>query len=182
MAALIGGKTVNSWGVIPINPDAASRQREVKNKDGDIDELFTNALGIRWLVIDECSTISPQLLAQLDSALRRAAQRHPYARTGSRGRPFGGINIVFAGDLWQLPPVRAIALSANPYKHGVYSMAEKKIFRMFWRREEDGIQQTFELTESKRTTDAWLKAVLKADRIGAETWDCLLYTSPSPRD
>ena len=88
---------------------------------------------------------------------------------------------MFAGDLWQLPPVRAIALFANPYKHGVYSMAEKKIFRMFWRREEDSIQQTFELTESKRTTDAWLKAVLKADRIGAETWEmyCFIHGLPT---
>ena len=88
MAALIGGKTVNSWGVIPINPEAASRQRQGKNKDGDVDELFTNALGIRFLIIDECSTISPTLLAQLDASLRRACMRHPHSRRlGAHRRP-----------------------------------------------------------------------------------------------
>ena len=52
---------------------------------------------------------------------------------------------------------------------------------MFWSREEDSIQQTFELTESKRTTDAWLKAVLRADRIGAETWEmyCFIHGLPT---
>ena len=59
MAALIGGKTVNTWRVIPINPEAAASKRQGKGKDGDIDELFMNAVGMRWLIIDECSTISP---------------------------------------------------------------------------------------------------------------------------
>jgi hypothetical protein len=179
MASLIGGKTVNTWGVIPINPEAAARKNQAKNQDGDIDELFTNALGLRWLVIDECSTISPSLLGQLDAALRRACQRHPHARVDAHRRPFGGINIIFAGDLWQLPPVRAAALFSNPYRRG-FSIEEQKIFKMFWQRQEDSIQRTFELTESKRTTDAWLKAVLKADRAGAETYEMYCFTHGLP--
>ena len=63
MASLIGGKTVNTWAVIPINPEAAARKQQSRSQDGDVDELFTNALGIRWLIIDECSTISVSLLA-----------------------------------------------------------------------------------------------------------------------
>ena len=39
---------------------------------------------------------------------------------------------------------------------------------MFWQQNEDSIQKTLELTESKRTTDRWMKAVLKADRQGRE--------------
>jgi hypothetical protein len=35
---------------------------------------------------------------------------------------------------------------------------------MFWQRNEDSIPKTFKLTESKRPTDRWMKAVLKADR------------------
>jgi hypothetical protein len=100
MASLIGGKTVNTWGVIPIFPEAADRKRQATSKDGDVEDLFLNALGIRWIIIDECSTFSPQLLAQIENALRRACQRHPYARGDGRQRPFGGINIIFAGDLW----------------------------------------------------------------------------------
>ena len=84
MASLIGGKTVNTWAVIPINPEAAARKQQSRSQDGDVDELFTNALGIRWLIIDECSTISVSLLAQLDAALRRACQRHPHAQVAVR--------------------------------------------------------------------------------------------------
>ena len=179
MASLIGGKTVNTWAVIPINPEAAARKQQSRSQDGDVDELFTNALGIRWLIIDECSTISVSLLAQLDAALRRACQRHPHAQVGAHKRPFGGINIIFAGDLWQLPPVRATALFANPYRKG-FSKAEQWIFKMFWQRNENSIQRTFELTESKRTQDEWLKAVLKADREGAETWEMYCFTHGLP--
>ena len=180
MAALIGGKTVNTWGAIPINPDAASRKQTARKQDGDVDDLFLNALGIRWLIIDECSTISPQLLAQLNAALRRACLRHPYARDGTRHRPFGGINIIFAGDLWQLPPVRANAIFSNPYTRGTYSYGEKHILEMFWQHQEDSIQTSFELTESKRTTDKWLQAVLAADRRGAETWEMYCFQHGLP--
>ena len=179
MAALIGGKTVNTWAVIPINPEAAVSKRQSKANDGDVDELFMNALSLRWLLIDECSTISPTLLAELDAALRRACLRHPHSRDGTRRRPFGGVNLVLTGDLWQLPPVRAIASTANPFRQG-YSTGEQKIFRMFWRRDEDSFQETFELTESKRTKDEWLKAVLQADRYGEETYEMYCFTHGIP--
>ena len=147
MASLIGGKTVNTWGVIPINPEAAERRR---------------------------------LSAKEDAFLRRACQRHPHARANGRRRPFGGINIVFAGDLWQLPPVRASALFSNPYRKG-FSVGEQKIFKMFWQQKDDSILKTFELTQSKRTKDEWLKAVLRADRLGAETWEmyCFIHGLPT---
>ena len=43
-----------------------------KNKDGGIDALFLIALGMRWLIVDEVSTLSPEVLGFLDSYLRRA--------------------------------------------------------------------------------------------------------------
>ena len=179
MASLIGGKTVNTWAGIPINPEAASRKQAARKQDGDVDVLFLNALGVRWIIIDECSTISLQLLAQLDAALRRACLRHPYARVGTRHRPFGGINIIFAGDLWQLPPVRANAIFSHPYTKG-YGYGEKHILEMFWQRREDSIQDSFELTENKRTTDPWLQAVLSANRQGKETWEMYCFQHGLP--
>ena len=91
--------------------------------DGDVDALFERVLGIRWLIIDECSTLSLSLLGLLDS--RRACDRHPYAKTDRVRRPFGGLNIVFAGDLWQLPPVKGKALFSDPF-HGGLSAEEQK--------------------------------------------------------
>ena len=46
----------------------------------------------------------------------------------------------------------------------------------FWKRGEDSIQSTFELTESKRTKDKWLQAVLQADRMGEETYEMYCFT------
>ena len=61
--------------------NASDAADKVNNKgDGrDIDTLFLNALGMRWLVIDEISTLSPYLQGLLDAYLRRACCRHPYA-------------------------------------------------------------------------------------------------------
>ena len=49
MAALIGGTTVHGWGTIPVNATVAADKASSKNQDGDIDQLFLNALGIMLL-------------------------------------------------------------------------------------------------------------------------------------
>jgi hypothetical protein len=95
MAALIGGETVHAWGGIPVNATVAAGKANTKGDEGDVDELFLKALSMRWLLLDEVSTLSPYLLGVLDAYLRRACCRHPYAKHGRhRRRPFGGINIV----------------------------------------------------------------------------------------
>ena len=116
----------------------------------------------------------------MNAALRRACLRHPYANAGTRRRPFAGINIIFAGDLWQLIPVRANAIFSHPYAEGVYGYGEKHILDMFWQRREDSNQKSFELTGDKRTTDPWLQAVLGADRLGAETWEMYCFLACRP--
>ena len=93
---------------IPVNSADAASKMHTKSTDGDIDELFLNALGL----LDECSTLAPGLIGLLDADLRRACMRHPYADRNGASCPFGGLNIIFAGDLWQLPPVQATSLFA----------------------------------------------------------------------
>ena len=53
MAALIGGATLHTWGTVPINAkDAAAKVRSKADK-GDVDQLYLNALSMRFLIIDE---------------------------------------------------------------------------------------------------------------------------------
>ena len=106
-------------------------------------------------------------------------QQAPFAREGRRERPFGGINIVFSGDLWQLPPVKGKAIFANPFRSGL-TAGEQKIAKMFWMIK-DPIQKVFELTVNHRTKDEWLKAMLEADRSGAESWEiyCFVHGLPT---
>jgi hypothetical protein len=102
MAALIGGRTVHGWSRIPVNKTEVSNQTHTKKEEGDVDPLFLNTLSLRWIVIDEISTVSPSLLGLLESYVRRACSRHPYAKTKVCGqnhpRPFGGMSVIFAGD------------------------------------------------------------------------------------
>ena len=132
MAALVGGATVHSWSTIPVNATDAAEKVQTKGKDGDVDELFTKCLGMRWLLIDEVSTLSPYLLGLLDAYVRRACCRHPYAKVNGHRRAFGGLNLGMAGDLWQLTPVRSFSIFSNPYLPD-YSSEEQIAFKMFWR-------------------------------------------------
>ena len=60
--------------------------------------------GVDFLFIDEVSMIGCKLLHQISEALIQAK---------GNNSPFGGINVIFAGDFAQLPPVGETRLSAN---------------------------------------------------------------------
>ena len=85
---------------------------------------------MRFLLIDECSTLGPNLLGLLDAYLRRACCRHTFAKHHRNANPFGGINILLSGDWWQLPPVKSHSIFNNPY-NGDYTGEEQMILKMF---------------------------------------------------
>ena len=84
MASLITGQTLHRWSTIPVNASKAGEKKIGKGAEGDIDALFLKAQGMRWLIIDETSTASLTVLSLLDSYLRSACSRHPYARQERR--------------------------------------------------------------------------------------------------
>jgi len=53
--------------------------------------------GIRLLIIDEISMVRADIIDAIDLFLR--------ANGPKQGKPFGGIQVMFVGDLFQLPPV-----------------------------------------------------------------------------
>ena len=191
MAELVGGATVHTWGVIPIGGAAAGSKH--KNKDVDWDQLFENCISMRWLIIDELSCLALGLLSMLDSFLRdKGCARHPYAHRNPiqrrNPRPFGGLNVIFCGDLWQLPPVKEIPIYAFPLHKAdgePYTAAEQAILAMFWKckdsKDNNGIQKLFELTQAHRSKDAWQLAMLSQDRNGAESWEvyCFIHGLPT---
>ena len=88
------------------------------------------------------------------------------------------MNVIFAGDLWQLPPVKGKAIFADPF-HGGLTTEEQQIAKIFWKIE-NPIQHLFHLTKGHRTKDAWLEAVLDADRFGNESWEMYCFTHGLP--
>jgi len=99
MAAInVGGKTIHSFFGIPprvVNPDEVScPQAQI----GPRVQMMPVIKELDVLVVDEVSMVTPNLIDIMDRILRKARRKD---------RPFGGISVVFVGDLLQLPPVVA---------------------------------------------------------------------------
>jgi len=86
----IGGQTIHSLFQIPPRDFVMPELLKLKAKPRNI----LNATDV--IVIDEISMVSPDLLDAIDILARGA--RH-------NNNPFGGIQVVAIGDLFQLPPV-----------------------------------------------------------------------------
>jgi ATP-dependent exoDNAse (exonuclease V) alpha subunit len=85
----IGGQTINSFFMMPpqILPLLWSN---------DTRSFRTRAQALEILIVDEVSMLRPDMLDAMDSSLKKAR---------ADSRPFGGVQLVLVGDLYQLPPV-----------------------------------------------------------------------------
>lgn len=93
VAALnVQGQTIHSFFGFPpriITPQEASRKVTQKH----LQRLYKN---LQVLIIDEISMVRADMLDGIDRFLRINREKH---------QPFGGVQVVFFGDLFQLPPV-----------------------------------------------------------------------------
>jgi ATP-dependent DNA helicase PIF1 len=93
VAALnVGGQTIHSFFGFPgqmITPEIADRKVYQKH-------LIRLYKSMEVLVVDEISMVRADLLDGMDVFLRR---------NRNSAEPFGGVQVVFFGDLFQLPPV-----------------------------------------------------------------------------
>jgi ATP-dependent DNA helicase PIF1 len=107
VAALnIGGQTIHSFFLIPPNITAD------KVLDHKLSEKRKKLIAsLDMIIIDEASMLRADLLDCIDVSLRHHRQEE--------SMPFGGVQMVFIGDLYQLPPV-------------VAGDAEKEIFRSYY--------------------------------------------------
>ena len=93
-ALLLNGKTVNSWagtGIISSNDIKHYINRIKKSKK------TINWTDIDVLVIDEVSMLSKKFFIILDSIGKLIRKND---------KPFGGIQLIFSGDFYQLPPIQ----------------------------------------------------------------------------
>ena len=85
-------KTIHSWAGIDINNfDLNVNLVRIKNK-----KKVSNWTDIDVLIVDEISMMSPELLELLDSIGKIIR---------GNDKPFGGIQLIFSGDFFQLPPI-----------------------------------------------------------------------------
>lgn len=146
VAALnVGGETVHrffGFG-IDVTPEKVRNSRRRPRHPGIYKKL-------RTVIIDEASMLRADLLDCVDVFLRKHGPR--------RGVPFGGVQMVFVGDLYQLPPVvtgseREIfrSLYETPYFFSANALAESDL-------------EIIELTKVYRQEDADFVALLNSVR------------------
>ena len=128
-------------------------------------ELAKRLLQMRWLIIDEISMVSLELLARVERACRQLVrQGSPFkqAPTNNLTRPFGGLNVLVIGDLWQLDPPKGHCLADLPHEWLGTAASKQRLLLtqgqdLVWGAPECGFQGVTELTECERTKDTWLQ-------------------------
>ncbi len=116
----------------------------------------------RWLFIDEVEAVGAETLGSVDQNTSEAARGRLYKFRGGEEDPahqrcFGGLNLCFFGDLWQLPPVLQVSISSNPFHYQANSSLQvRKIMEFFGGRDSlNGFtQRPFEFAVCKRISDA----------------------------
>lgn len=147
-ATHIGGMTIHAWSGIGV--------REYLS-EYDIDTLeekkylYDRYQQVQVLIIDEISMLSGNYLEMLDRLCRSMKRNHE--------KPFGGIQIILCGDLFQLPPVS---------REGEDSLLV--IDMPIWR---SGQFVTCYLSEQYRQQDDIFTEMLQALRSGTSTQEHL---------
>ena len=120
-------------------------------------KLTKNLKECRILAIDEISMLHKETLDSLDSAFKEI--------TGYRNKPFGGIQMIFIGDFFQLPPVSQETNRDSKSKNAEYCFKS-----LAW---EAGNFITLDLKEVKRQNDKMFISALNKVRTGDITQDVI---------
>ena len=177
MAANIQGLTIHTWSGIPWQ-DTGSEDRD---KPAEIDQLFIQCQSLRWVLVDEISMVSAELLAELEKRVTAAVSGHaPYKkRPDGSVRPFGGLNVLLFGDWWQLPPVRSTALFDRPSAGSTLLAAHG--LGLLWSRDRNSVQRVRELTQPMRCSDPWFQtSFLEQARHGSLCADNYFFIHGMP--
>lgn len=142
-ATHLHGQTIHSWSGIGI---ADGLTPELLEKVAGKEHVVKRLRKTHILIIDEISMLSGNVLDMVDAVLKEVRQDP---------RPFGGMQIVFVGDFFQLPPVR------RPGSIAPFAFESRA-----WREANPLICY---LEEQHRQEDEKLLALL--DAIRDESWD-----------
>lgn len=114
-ASIIDGKTLHTLASMPLSGGMPSKAALLK---------VANATGDTWyLILDECSMLASGFFGKFVKVLDMARDTMD---DGRNGRPFGGINIILAGDFHQFPPVVSKASAPLYYPiHAVHDSMDK---------------------------------------------------------
>ena len=103
-AALLNGSTYHSILGIQLFKDN-DRGESLRNENSVIKEVQECLEGVDYIFMDKISMIACHELYCISSQLLKVTKKH--------NKPFGGKNIILAGDFAQLPPTDGFPLYSN---------------------------------------------------------------------
>ena len=126
--------------------------------------------------------VSAKFLAEIDMRLRSAAQAIGTHKkdAAAQDRPFGGLNVILAGDFWQLPPPERGSLSLATIPRDLYGGTQQRSalptsdygLSLMWSFDpQESVQGMTELWRPERCKDTWYNEVLEQCRLGNLTTD-----------
>jgi hypothetical protein len=105
-ATHIGGTTIHSWSGMGIKENLKKSDLEILQQNEHLYKRWNNT---KVLIIDEISMLHRNFLDGLDQ-IGKTLRRN--------NLPFGGIQVIFCGDFFQLPPVVKNKPSSQPFSKG----------------------------------------------------------------
>lgn len=172
-ACLIDGYTIHALTLMGVGSRSTVREALNETHDGkvakqkiNVDELQQIWCDVKYLVLDEVSMVSAELLSNIADRLSLAKSGIPTAKD----KPFGGINMIFAGDMAQLRPVKGSALYARSVVSNLTSFSfetirsQERLFGAFlWR----SLTHVVQLIKNERAkTDPNFIQLLGRVRVG----------------
>ena len=92
-ATHIGGYTIHSWSGIGVKPELTEYDLD---QIGQKEKVVKRVRRTKVLIIDEISMLSANTLDMVDTVMKMLRGNE---------EPFGGVQVIFVGDFFQLPPV-----------------------------------------------------------------------------
>lgn len=158
-ASLIGGSTYHSFLGINIHSVKAAKNNSSMNI-----ECLQRIKSIRYIILDEVSMISLQHLYTISTQLQLGKDQ--------KTMPFGGVNMIFAGDFGQLEPVKGASLFSTSYgthtEFGSNSLEQEcTLGKALWHQVNTVVILNQNMRQTLQTKeDAQLRKVLKNIRMG----------------
>lgn len=100
-ATHIGGMTIHSWSGIGIKDFLSQRDLDYLEQQQYLWKRFEK---VKVLVIDEISMLKDTTLDMVDRVCKTFKRNE---------KPFGGLQVIFSGDFFQLPPIEKASASAS---------------------------------------------------------------------
>jgi len=174
MASLIDGFTNHSWGGVPVTKGQLEQWQNTNWNTPQVSPLFEKNQHMRWILMDEGSTTSAEVFGIIESNVTRSTRATgtwKIRKGTNEERPFGGFNLLFFVDWWQLPPVKSTDLKSTPYPEKAASPMVQKSMTFFWNRSIHSFTGMTEMTHSYRQAmDPWFSEFLRQCRHGQLSW------------